>query len=175
MVSGVKSWKGRHSHSSRSRKIIAIQTEMAELEAIQTEVIKQLSKQAMSAVMVMTEAGSWPTSDTNIFNLKEAHKHRHGRKALRQPSFNWNTADKYVKLLGLSWKSWIYFRQRHTHYLRKDNPYYKEVGRARGIAVNANIYKFWERGMKNSGRAVFHTRWKIQTAPQWNDIVLAIL
>ena len=53
----------------------------------------------MTAVMVMGQADSRPTLGTNTVSLGEACRHRHGRPALRQPSFNWITTDKYGELL----------------------------------------------------------------------------
>ena len=49
--------------------------------------------------MVMKEAGAEPTLGENTTSLGEAHRKRHGRPALKQPSFNWNAPDKYVELL----------------------------------------------------------------------------
>ena len=100
MISGVKPHQGKHSYSNRSRKTIEIETEMAELEAIQTVATQVAIQAAMAAVMVMMEVDAGPTSGTNAVSSGEACRHRHGVPALRQPSFNWNTPDDYVELLS---------------------------------------------------------------------------
>ena len=53
----------------------------------------------MAAVMAKKEADAEYPSGTNTASSGEAHRHRHGRPALRQPSFNWNVPNKYVELL----------------------------------------------------------------------------
>ena len=101
MVSGVKVSKSRHSHSSRNRKIIKIiQVEMAESEVTQTVAIHVTIEAAMAVVIAVREVDAGPASGINAVSFGEVHGHRHGRPALRQPSFNLNVTDKYVKILS---------------------------------------------------------------------------
>ena len=69
---------------------------MAESEAIQTAVMQV----ATLVVMVLREAYVGPTSGASMANAGEAFKHRYGRPALRQPSFDWSGPDKYVEQLS---------------------------------------------------------------------------
>ena len=62
--------------------------------------------------MAMREADSGPASGANTFSLGDAC--RHGRTALRQPSFNWNAPDKYIELLTLEIEVAKNFRLRYT-------------------------------------------------------------
>ena len=44
---------------------------------------------ATEVLMALTEADTGPTKGTNMANLGEMYKYRHGRPALRQPAFDW--------------------------------------------------------------------------------------
>ena len=57
----------------------------------------------------------------------------------------------------------------------RESTYNKELAREKVTAINSDIHKFWEKDMQNSGRTNFYIRLDIQTASQWNHIVLAIL
>ena len=72
---------------------------MAGLETIWTVVMQAAIQAAMAAVLAMRQADTSTASGTNTVSLGEACKHGHGVPALRQPSFNWNAADKYIILL----------------------------------------------------------------------------
>ena len=61
---------------------------MAESEAIQTVVVEGTIQVAMAAVMVMRKADICFTSGTNAVSSEEVYRHRHGRPAFGQPSFN---------------------------------------------------------------------------------------
>ena len=95
-----KGSKSSNSHSSRSRKIISIQAELAESDVIQTVDTQAVNQAATAAVILMREADARPTTGTNTFNSGEAPRHGHGWPALRQPYFNWNAPDKYVEFLS---------------------------------------------------------------------------
>ena len=41
-----------------------------------------------------------PRSGAGTASSRAVHRHRHGRPALKQPSFNWNVRGKYVELLN---------------------------------------------------------------------------
>ena len=51
-------------------------------------------------VMVLKETDAGPRPGTRTVSLREAHRRRHGRSALKQPSFNWNATGKYIELLS---------------------------------------------------------------------------
>ena len=70
---------------------------MVEAEAIQS-VVTQGGIQAATAAMREADAGQ--ILGTNTASLREAHRQRHGRPALKQLPFNWNAPDKYVELLN---------------------------------------------------------------------------
>ena len=50
--------------------------------------------------MALREADAGPKSWPNTDSLREVHRQRHLRSALKQPSFNWNVLVKYVELLN---------------------------------------------------------------------------
>ena len=50
--------------------------------------------------MALRDAHAEPTSDVSMASVGETHRHRYGRQALRQPSFDWKAPDKYVELLN---------------------------------------------------------------------------
>ena len=54
---------------------------------------------ATVTVMVLKEADARLASDGSTANVGQAHRHRHGRAALRQTFFDLNAPDKYVELL----------------------------------------------------------------------------
>ena len=58
---------------------------MEESEAIKTVVMQVAIQAALAAVIVLRDAGARPTSGINIGSSGEAHSHRFGRPALRQP------------------------------------------------------------------------------------------
>ena len=61
---------------------------MADVRAIQSVVSQTAIQIAATSVIVMTEAGAGPTSDVNTASLREAHRQRHNRLALKQPSLS---------------------------------------------------------------------------------------
>ena len=50
--------------------------------------------------MAIREADAGTTPSTNVVSLEEAHRHGHGGPVLVQPSFNWNTTDRFAELLS---------------------------------------------------------------------------
>ena len=69
--------KGRYKHSNRSRKTIAIQTELAESEAIYTVVVQSGHQAAMAAVMVFGERDRGSALSTNAVSIAKARRQRH--------------------------------------------------------------------------------------------------
>ena len=55
---------------------------------------------ATAVVMILREVDAGLRSGASIANLREMHRERYGRSALKQPSSNWNVTDKYVELLN---------------------------------------------------------------------------
>ena len=77
---------------------------MVESEAIQTTVMQVTIQAATAVVMMLREADVRPTLGNSMANEGEAHRHRHGRPALIQPSFDWNIWDKDIELLSFEIK-----------------------------------------------------------------------
>ena len=94
-----RSQKDRCSHSNRNGKVVEIQAEIEESEAVQTVVIQVAIHTAITVVMVMRESDAGLASGTKAVSLEEVHRHRHGGLALRQPFFNQNSTDGYRGLL----------------------------------------------------------------------------
>ena len=67
---------------------------------MQTAITQAAIQAATVAVKVLKEQDIGPTTGTNVANTEEAHRPRHGRPALRQPTFNWKAPDKYAELLN---------------------------------------------------------------------------
>ena len=95
---------------------------MANLDAIQS-IFTQVAIQAVTAAAIeMRETDAGPLSGTNTAHLREVHRQRHGRPALKQPSFNWNAPGKWVELLNFK-KEVTYFKQKYTNLLgKKESP-----------------------------------------------------
>ena len=70
-------------------------------------------KAEMALVMGTRETDAAPIPDANTAISIEACRQRHGRPALKQPSFNWNAPDKFIELLISKWKLYTYFKLRH--------------------------------------------------------------
>ena len=66
-----------------------MQAEMADSEAIKTAIMQ-------AAIQEATVADTEPKAGARTAKVGETHRHRHGRPALRQPSFYWKAPDKYV-------------------------------------------------------------------------------
>ena len=71
-------------------------------------VVTQAAIKAEMALVIGTRE-----ADVNTASSIEACRQRHGRPALKQPSFNWNAPDKFIELLISKWKLYTYFKLRH--------------------------------------------------------------
>ena len=64
------------------------------------ERVNQAAVQAATVVMMAfrnTEIGPWPTT---ILNQWQTQRQRHGGPILEKPKFNFDTQDRYIKLLN---------------------------------------------------------------------------
>ena len=107
MMSELKYQKDKQPHSTRRKDTVKMQNQarMEESEGVQSLVTQVEIQTVMALVMVMRETEAGLISGTNTVILREAHRQKHGRPAMKQPSFNWNVPDKYVELLNSKWRS----------------------------------------------------------------------
>ena len=69
---------------------------MVELDSMQTAITQVPIQAAKAVVMALKEAATGPSTGTNLANMGEVHRPRHGRPALKQPAFHWKAPAKYT-------------------------------------------------------------------------------
>ena len=113
---------------------------MAELEVIQAVVMQSTIQAATVSVMVLREVDARPMLGTCMASVREACRHRHGKPALRQSSFDWKGPNMYKELLN--------FKMEVTNILQTNRCGLNDEGkvslikRMEGTAANTNTYKF---------------------------------
>ena len=88
--------------------MVSLDESREESKAIQAIVNKAAIQAATAVVMALGEKVEGPRSATNMTSSREVHRQRHGRPALKQPSFKWNATDYMQSYLILKWRSQTY-------------------------------------------------------------------